>query len=414
MHPSTDARPEVRRGILLVAVCLAGSCLLGACAEERPLPDAGPPTVSVHPAGILDPVSADFHGRELERRNWDFSICASCHGADFSGGRAKVSCLQCHADGPTACTTCHGAGPTSNAHVVHREVGTLSCSECHITPAKWDDEGHILRGGVAITGPAQVTFGARAGLTMDPADRKGPPTWKDGRCSNVYCHGDALHAAGGVAPEPRWDDPAPAGDCRRCHGAPPPSHAQDRCQSCHPSDAPHIDGIVQVGRGPGCSGCHGDATSPAPPTDLSGNQLTTAIGVGAHRVHLEVPSRLRGPIPCGTCHLVPAGVDDPGHIDSALPAEVNAQLGWDRTMQTCETALCHIAARPVWTQTGGAECGSCHGIPPATPTHRGITQLTQCVNCHAKSVDATGTIRLTPGPGDTVTSTHINGVVDVF
>src|SRR5262249_42702811 len=155
--------------------------------------------------GILDPASASFHGRELERRNWDFSICASCHGADFSGGRAKVSCLQCHADGPTACTTCHGAGPTSNAHVVHREVARLGCSECHVVPATWDAEGHILHNGVAITGPAPVMFGARAGLTLDPADRRGRPTFQDGRCSNVYCHGDALHTAGGIATEPRWD-----------------------------------------------------------------------------------------------------------------------------------------------------------------------------------------------------------------
>jgi predicted CxxxxCH...CXXCH cytochrome family protein len=230
----------------------------------------------------------------------------------------------------------------------------------------------------------------------------------------VYCHGDALHAAGGTASEPRWDDAAPPGACDRCHGAPPPNHAQSNCQACHPADAPHIDGVVQVGRGAGCSGCHGDATSPAPPNDLSGNQVTTAIGVGAHRAHLDVPSRLRGPIACGTCHLVPVQVGDPGHIDTSAPAEVNASLGWDRTAQTCETALCHIAARPVWTQTGGAACGTCHGIPPATPTHRGITSLTMCVSCHAQTVDATGTIVLTPGPGSTVTSKHMNGVVDVF
>ena len=121
--------------------------MFAACSDERPRPDGGPSTVSVHPSGNLDPASPDFHVRELERRNWDFAICAKCHGDDFKGGISNRSCVACHAEGPTACTTCHGAGPTSNAHVVHREVGKLPCSECHVVPATWDAVGHIRRGG---------------------------------------------------------------------------------------------------------------------------------------------------------------------------------------------------------------------------------------------------------------------------
>src|SRR5262249_13772642 len=159
----------------------------------------------------------------------------------------------------------------------------------------------------------------RAALTIDPADRDGPPAYDAGTCRNVYCHGDALHAAGGAAPQPRWSDPI-TGGCDRCHGAPPPSHAQDRCAACHPADAPHVDGAVQLGGG--CTGCHGSGASAAPPRDLAGNLYTTAIGVGAHQVHLAAPSRLRGPIACETCHRVPASLLDPGHLDSPPPAEV--------------------------------------------------------------------------------------------
>lgn len=393
------------------AVLAAATLGVLACSDPRPRPDAGTTTVTVHPAGILDTRSADFHGKELQRLDWDFAICAGCHGSDFAGGPAKVSCLSCHAEGPTACTTCHGTGPTSNAHAVHR-AARLDCSECHVVPQHWNDEGHLLAGGVAITGPAQVTFGARAGVTLDPGDRKGPPAFQDGTCSNVYCHGAALHAAGGTAIAPRWDDPTPAGACDRCHGAPPPSHAQSSCATCHPSSAPHIDGVVQVGRGPGCSGCHGDATSPAPPTDLAGNTQITAIGVGAHRVHVTVPSGLRGPIPCQICHLVPSQVDDPGHIDSLPPAEVNANLSWDRATGTCGTTNCHVASRPVWTAKGGVFCGSCHGVPPARAPHTPAMTLTSCVTCHSQTADAFGAILLTTGPGGT-TSKHMNGVVDV-
>jgi predicted CxxxxCH...CXXCH cytochrome family protein len=386
---------------------------LAACADERPRAGGGSPGASIHPAGILDPASEDFHGRELERRDWDFAICAKCHGDDFAGGIARKSCVGCHAEGPTACTTCHGTGPTSNAHVVHRDAGQLACSECHVVPKTWDAEGHLRRGGVADPPPAEVTFGARAGLTIDPGDRAAPPSYRDGSCSNVYCHGDVLHAAGGTAPQPRWDDPAAPGACDRCHGAPPPSHAQDRCATCHPAAAPHIDGVVQVGRTSGCAGCHGDATSPAPPVDLAGGTFTTALGVGAHRAHLAVPSGLRGPIACATCHLVPLEVGDPGHIDSPLPAEVTAQLGWDRGTQACANAWCHGAARPVWTTTGGAACGTCHGIPPATAGHSPTMTLATCAACHPQTVDAAGAILLTPGP-DGAASTHMNGAVDVL
>lgn len=395
------------RALVLAAAIAA----LGACSDVRTRPDAGTSAISVHPAGILDTQSEEFHGKELRRLNWDFSVCAGCHGEDFTGGSAKTSCLTCHAQGPTACTTCHGAGPTSNAHGVHLQIARLACSECHVVPAHWNDDGHLLSGGVAITGPAKVTFGARAGLTLDPVDRSGPPAWDGAKCSNVYCHGDVLHAAGGTTTEPRWDDKAPAA-CDRCHGAPPPSHAQSSCQTCHPADAPHVDGVVQVGRAPGCSGCHGDATSPAPPNDLSGNTDISAIGVGAHRAHVLVPTGLRGPIACATCHLVPTAIDDRGHIDSPPPAEVNAFLSWDRASQTCGSSPCHGPARPVWTQKGGVTCGSCHGVPPSAAPHTASMKLTDCTRCHAATMDAFGTIILTSGPGGT-TSKHMNGVVDV-
>ncbi|HEU4734964.1 MAG TPA: CxxxxCH/CxxCH domain-containing protein [Kofleriaceae bacterium] len=399
------------RGIAFVFTALTLTAL-AACSEDRPRPQGGALVVSVHPAGILDPASDDFHGKELQRQNWSFAICARCHGDDFSGGPAKKSCLTCHAEGPTACVTCHGEGPSSNAHLVHRQIARLACSECHPVPATWDAEGHILRGGVANTQPATVSFGVRAGLTLDPADRAGPPTYADGRCSNVYCHGDVLHAAGGTASQPRWDDPSPPGACDRCHGAPPPSHAQDHCETCHPPGAPHIDGVVQVGRTAGCSGCHGDQASPAPPGDLLGNTLTTAIGVGAHRAHLDAPSGLRGPIPCETCHLVPSQIGDAGHIDSPPPAEVEATLSWDRTTATCSTAWCHGGARPVWNGNDIAFCGSCHGIPPASPSHNPTMKLTSCVTCHPQTVDASGSILITPGPGG-ATSKHINHIVEV-
>lgn len=380
--------------------------VLVGCAEERERSDAGSDVVRLHPTGILDQASDDFHGKELARQDYRFELCAKCHGDNLDGGKAKVSCLTCHAQGPTACTTCHREGPTTNAHVAHRVTGKLACAECHAVPATWDAEGHILRDGHTDPPPAEVTFGARANLTLLAADRPGPATFADGTCTNVYCHGAVLHGAGGAMTAPKWSDPTPVATCTTCHGAPPPTHAQSACATCHPANAAHVDGTVQIGQG--CNGCHGSATSPAPPRDLSGNQFTTALGVGAHQAHLNA-SGLRGPIACVTCHLVPSAVGSPGHIDSALPAEVEPGLGWDRTTGTCTTAWCHGAARPQWTQMGEVTCGSCHGIPPATASHTPGMALTTCVTCHPSSVTPQGGIRFVNG-----TTTHLDGDVDAL
>jgi hypothetical protein len=103
----------------------------GACAEERPRPD-GLPTGRIHPPGILEPASDAFHGRELARRGWDLALCAKCHGEDFAGGAARVSCRECHADGPDACATCHRADTETAAHRAHREAGV----GCAVTKTK--------------------------------------------------------------------------------------------------------------------------------------------------------------------------------------------------------------------------------------------------------------------------------------
>ena len=385
--------------------------ILSACAEPRELggacSDAGDACAArIHAAGVLDPASPTFHGAILRASNWDFARCATCHGDDFSGGAAKVSCIGCHAQGPTACTTCHTLMPASNAHRAHGE-NAVACDACHVVPARWDDDGHILRNGVALDA-APVTLGARANATLDPADRHGAASYDPATrtCTNVYCHGAVLHAGGGLASSPRWDDPAP-GTCARCHGAPPPSHARGDCATCHPANAPHVDGIVQIGRAPGCGGCHGTSdASPAPPVDLAGNTATTALGVGAHDRHLH--ARIATPIACATCHVVPSTITSVGHLDSAGPAEVNAALGWDRTTATCTTASCHGASRPVWTSHGDVSCGTCHGIPPSDASHQPTMTLATCATCHPRTVDTFGNILFVNGR-----SAHADGVVDL-
>jgi predicted CxxxxCH...CXXCH cytochrome family protein len=363
---------------------------LVACSDDREL---GAPCdacgVSLHPAGIADPASADFHGTLLRDANWDFPACQKCHGDDYQGGTSGKSCFKCHEDGPTACSTCHRADKESSSHAVHR--AKFDCVECHIKPASWDAAGHIIDD----SPPAEVTFGMLASAG-------GAPSWDGQRCSNVYCHGDTRPSAGGAMTKPVWNA-TPVGGCTSCHAAPPPSHARGDCATCHPASAPHVDGAVQIGRTSGCDGCHGNAGNPAPPLDLAGNMFTTAIGVGAHQAHLQGPSALRAPLPCETCHAVPATLTAAGHLDAA-PADVLSALGWNRDTQTC-TTWCHGNAQPKWTSSGEVVCGSCHGVPPATASHSPTMTIASCVNCHAKTVNAFGNILVSGGQ-------HMDGDVD--
>ena len=216
----------------------------------------------------------------------------------------------------------------------------------------------MRRNGEADLPPAEITFGALANATLDPADRPGPAAYADGTCSNVYCHGGALHAGGGLATMPRWDA-TPTGGCTSCHGAPPPSHAQAECASCH-QEAPHLDGKLDVGGD--CNGCHRETPVFA---NLAGSTLTTDPITGAHQAHVTGGARLRAALTCSECHQVPATITAAGHLDSALPAEVRSVAGWDRSTLSC-TNSCHGVAAPIWNADDQAFCGTCHGIPPSS------------------------------------------------
>jgi predicted CxxxxCH...CXXCH cytochrome family protein len=373
---------------------LALVLVAAACSAERAREGGGG---GVHGAGILVPTSDDWHGAALASVGWDLAACAACHDRAVSGG--ATPCETCHADTPAGCASCHGMPPATDAHRAHALSGQPdSCKACHPVPAHWRDAGHL---------------GARAEIVF--AAIAGPAASFDGtRCSNVACHGAALGDPTATNTRPAWNGGPAEATCGSCHGAPPAHHVSPggwACGACHPTGAAHVDGLVEVGRSGGCDGCHGSATSPAPPVDLTGDLFTTARGVGAHQAHLVGPNRLRGPIGCATCHLVPVARDDLGHLDTGPPAEVDPAIGWERASATC-AAWCHGAGRPAWTSTGEVFCGSCHGIPPADAAHAPGLRLTDCATCHPGAVDASGYPIVLNGPSGP-TSEHIDGHVDL-
>jgi predicted CxxxxCH...CXXCH cytochrome family protein len=337
--------------------------------------------------------------------------CYSCHGSPTSDAPPVAI------DGATE-TTGLGVG-AHQAHLTDGRVrAALQCNECHVVPATVGAEGHVD----AL--PAELTWGALA--TADGAT----PAWdRDAAtCSSSYCHGATL--AGGQQTAPVWTQvDGTQSQCDSCHGFPPPAPhtATTDCYQCHgetvyPDNTiyigglKHIDGLVQ-GPGIACNSCHGSEENAAPPRDTAGHVATTVVTVGAHQAHL-VDGAVRAAIACAECHVVPQTLDDPGHIDDDLPAELtwgplaaaNATApAWDRGAQTCSNTYCHgttlaggARKTPAWTTVDGtqSQCDSCHGNPPPAPH----PQLETCTWCHQETVQQDGTIDIAGG-------THIDGIL---
>lgn len=141
--------------------------------------------------------------------------------------------------------------------------------------------------------------------------------------------------------------------------------------------------------------CHGGAQGLAPPFDTRQRTDPALASVGAHEAHAKVGSTMHKDVECSECHVVPKSVADPGHLDSSLPAEVafGALATADGAAPTysngaCANTYCHGATlypggtktTPTWTAVGSgeADCGTCHGLPPALPH----AQVPQCAACH--------------------------------
>jgi predicted CxxxxCH...CXXCH cytochrome family protein len=350
----------------------------------------------------------------LERRDEppsdpEVTRCTSCHGDPSRSGdylaRAAPPYDLLRATDPSY--------PGVGAHQIHLNAGSthgaVACDECHVVPADVSSPGHADDGP-----PGDVVFGTLAqrggrNPVYDPATRT---------CQSSYCHREAS----AVWTEPR--DSATA--CGTCHALPPPlPHPQsERCSVCHGEvvDADrniiaperHVDGVVDYVAGD-CKTCHGSDRNPAPPLDTLGNDAVSAIGVGAHQVHLEGGANGRA-LDCSECHVVPEHVEDPTHVDG-LPAEVRFEgvartdgrrPAWDEAGATCAGSYCHAPtpgdrrSSPVWNEEKPLVCTSCHDLPPPLPHPQSGT----CSACHGAVV----------GPDDRTIidkSRHVNGTVDV-
>ena len=422
---------------------------------------AAPLPHQFHPKGWATSTDTEqFHGVALRQKFYRFDECQKCHGEDVRGGGSGVDCNSCHLKGPQDCSTCHGdessAAPPRDlkgirattslgvgAHRAHVSDGpahkAFGCASCHLDVKQPEDEGHYRRRGVFSTGPAEVRLSSAPG---------GTASWDrtTATCTNSACHAPSPSDTAPSKKDPIWTRVG-LGDigCGSCHGAPPSNHADNRCQVCHGAGyvdggvdlALHLNGQVDLRNGGvRCDSCHAGPQSPTF-VDLAGRGADAGVrAVGAHDAHLHA-SRLRGPLACNECHLVPSTVASPGHIDSPSPAEVfpfelgglawtaNAIPTYDATNTTC-TSYCHgsgdfghvdsapnLLRNPSWTaKSDQAACGACHGLPPQDGTVGHLAAATlACDTCHSGTVYPDGGIVFSTLPDGGLTSKHLDGKI---
>lgn len=169
----------------------------------------------------------------------------------------------------------------------------------------------------------------------------------------------------------------------------------------------------------GCADCHGDRTPgvlagvprSAPGFDggVDANGRTAgdpaATSIGAHAQHLTA-GVLGVKVACSECHLVPATVLAPGHLDSVVEVTFGAVAtkggltpSYDPATQSCSNVYCHggtpglkAGVQPISPKWSGGKvsvvCGTCHDLPPPAPLHPNIgnqgcnTSSIPGFNCH--------------------------------
>ena len=292
-------------------------------------------------------------------------------------GGATLSCGSCHADMSTVSSTAPNGGHYAHASTTNTTGPKYSCTNCHA--------GYTATTVAAATHTNKLVETAITGVTYSkPYPQPAGTAW--GTCNAVSCHGSATALVWG-------------GTLFRV--------GTDACSTCHSSAAA---GAVT-------------AAVPFYRTGATKVTATTDAKVGFHTTHVTGVASQYNAMTCDACHGAVTFATTT-HMNSATTFTWNALAAtggltptYNAATGQCSNVYCHGVSltaattanrTPAWNVallTGVAtnDCGKCHGYPPATATHTGVT-ATACITCHTH-VNATGT-------GFTNVTLHINGVVD--
>lgn len=302
---------------LLILLALAG------CSDSS---SDAPPVGAAHPAGWVQSHPAEARV--------SLTGCQVCHGIDFTGSGAAVSCFNCHPTGPPF--TLHPGGWVDVVTEHQGFAQTISWTTCATAVC----HGTTLEGGSA--GPS---------------------------CFNVQCHGPDGHP-----PAPATHIPGPYADPVN-HG-PDAKPAQIVCRNCHGRPTNDFNGgfvadlftdpaRTEINAAGNCSLCHPSAM--AHPTNWQGGNDPDPAYAASHR---GVDETTQG-VSCALCHLTTGpGVGPMPAAPSCFSANhTNA----DNSATLCHANGPRTAPHPV---DGSYQAPAAHG--------RDAKQdLTFCQNCHA-------------------------------
>jgi hypothetical protein len=344
----------MKRSLLVLGILMGVIFLSFNCTElKKELPAFISGNGSIHNQDWGISASAGFHGKFLKANDWNVNPCASCHGADFTGGSSGVSCRDCHESFPhshdfeesnghpafmrangyplTSCKLCHGSSYEGGS------VVTEGCTDCHSNP-----------GGPEACNTCHGNFDAAGNDTISWA----PPRALSGSMLETY--------AGVGAHQAHLTDTtiSKVVKCTQCHHMPSTF-----------SDGGHNNGTVDVMF-----------------------DTTLAARYSANHTFNPAPSFDNSSAKCNNtfCH---------GNW-KVRKATANSSY----TFAFSDTIMVGTAFAP--TFTGGSSqtaCGTCHGLPPTGHT---TATLATCGGCHSGIVNSSGVI--------VKKDKHLNGKINVF
>jgi predicted CxxxxCH...CXXCH cytochrome family protein len=318
-------------------------------------------TAGCHHGPVPNWITAAVHGVTAKKApgSSGFASCQICHGNNFSGGGAKVSCYTCHGvSAPHAPKPWRGLSGSPYTHTNTDTANAPVCYQCH-----------------AYTG------------TANPNNPHVPPTPAPGGtapgCFNgTMCHNQAGHPAGWAATAPADQ---PHGDAAKKDNT-VSGQGFPYCKTCHGTGTNFSGGTSGVS----CYTCHGVSAphAPKPWRGLSGSPYT----------HTDTAEAGNAPV-CYLCHAY-TGTANPNnpHVPPTPAPGGTAPGCFNGTM--CHNEASHAVPFNTTTHysaTSGtftANCGSCHAVTGTSPVsgaplcitcHTGGSPLTalSCTSCHA-------------------------------
>lgn len=315
------------------------------------------------------------------------SGAATIYASPTWGNTGSMTCGSCHTDMATTEDLSLG---THKRHTNSPPYAQYDCSLCHgfgYTSSTVSYPSHV-------NGNIDNTFtGSATGTNYAPAGSN-PPGNGYGTCSNTNCHGQGSKYWGTYTKSPV---------CEKCHG------------SARTASGPTCDDITYTNSGDCVA--NGGVWSIAGFKDTNG--VAGSVFAGSHVSHLSATRNYSDPIACDECHQVPALPSDPGHNDTAAPAELTwgslaTHVRWTASVsgtamvpsytgaggegpRRCNNTYCHEGVRntndnrddlgtqgtaPKWgdpAYLGGTGCDKCHDYAPGYPHP---TYSNNCNACH--------------------------------